>query len=105
MQKQRVVQDRFWQRVDQSNGDEACWLWMGATNEGGYGIFSIGTRRDHKYYLTHHLALVFTRRTTIPEGKLIRHLCRNRLCVNPKHLLFGDRFDNMADRKRDGWHD
>ena len=32
----------FWDRVDRSGGEDACWPWAGAINKGGYGSFACG---------------------------------------------------------------
>lgn len=71
------LDERFWAKVDRS-GD--CWIWTAATN-GRYGV--IGGRRSRFY--AHRLSVLLDGRE-IPEGMQIDHLCRNTLCVNPKHL-------------------
>jgi hypothetical protein len=38
----------------------------------------------------------------INEGMLIRHVCNNSSCINPKHLLIGTHEDNMNDMAIDG---
>jgi hypothetical protein len=35
-----------------------------------------------------------------PEGVVTRHLCNNKLCVEPMHLIFGTYSENQADRKK-----
>lgn len=33
----------------------------------------------------------------VEDGKIVRHKCDNRLCINPEHLLVGTHIDNMRD--------
>lgn len=76
---------RFWEKI-LVNDD--CWIWTGATSGGsGYGRIGVGSRSDstrrtvgcHRFA---YEALV----GPIPDGLLLDHLCRNRLCANPGHL-------------------
>jgi len=71
--------DRFWKFVD-ADGD--CWEWTGGKNPNGYGVFAAKhgtTVRPHRFAWESLVG-------EIPEGLVIDHLCRNRLCVNPDHL-------------------
>jgi len=58
-----------------------CWLWIGATNQKGYGTFWSGDVRTgaHRWSYEYHVG-------PIPVGLEIDHLCRVRHCVNPAHL-------------------
>jgi hypothetical protein len=38
----------------------------------------------------------------IPQGSHILHVCDNRLCINPAHLIIGSHQDNMTDKVRKG---
>ncbi len=72
---------RFWAKVDKS-GD--CWLWSGALNDRGYGIFAVGTPpkdaiRAHRWAFENTVGV-------IPDGLQLDHLCRVRHCVRPDHL-------------------
>lgn len=63
-----------------------CWEWQGGnssskTGRNSYAIIRVdGMKR--------YLHRVLYKRTVgeIPEGLTLDHLCRNTLCVNPKHL-------------------
>lgn len=57
-----------------------CWLWKGCLTN-GYGIFKI----NRKNVLAHRASFVHWN-GDIPQGLEIDHLCRNRICCNPKHL-------------------
>jgi hypothetical protein len=74
---------RFWTRVDK-RGPTECWDWTGRTSN-GYGEFGMkikGRWRNAKAHRFAYELLV----GPIPEGLTLDHLCRNRRCVNPRHL-------------------
>lgn len=58
-----------------------CWLWTASHNGKGYGMIFW---RDQRWY-THRLAYTLLV-GDIPDGLVIDHLCRRRLCANPAHM-------------------
>lgn len=72
---------RFWGKVDQSGGAEACWLWLGGQNSNGYGIFWAGDRKE----VAHRTAWRLSGRA-LDRSLTLDHRCRVRLCVNPFHI-------------------
>lgn len=70
-----------------ANDPDGCWIWPGALNRAGYG--SVTTRFDNERgYLTriaHRVAYEIIV-GPVPAGAELDHLCRQRACVNPKHL-------------------
>jgi HNH endonuclease len=75
---------RFWGKVDRSGGPDACWPWTASRKE-GYGQF--WTNREHNPIPRAHRVAYELTHGEIPEGHLVHHLCENRLCVNPAHLV------------------
>lgn len=85
---------RFWKNVERKSEKE-CWPWIGQSLNRGYGYIGIGGRNSGKE-LSHRISWVF-KNGKIPNGKVVRHKCHNRLCCNPNHLQLGTQADNVAD--------
>ena len=73
--------ERFWSKVDKSGGGNACWPWMAYIGNGGYGRL----RWEGRPQLAHRVAYELEKETI--ENKEITHICQNRHCCNPKHLI------------------
>jgi hypothetical protein len=82
----------FWSKVDRSDGDDACWVWLRAVDTSGYGVLKVWGRKVSAHRYSYELAY-----TSIPQGMLICHRCNNRLCVNPRHLYVCTSHQNVQD--------
>ena len=82
-EERKNVEARFWQRVEKTDG---CWNWKGFLRPDGYGIISIRHFTRHHILVRVHRVSYELIKGRIPEGMILDHLCRNRLCVNPDHL-------------------
>lgn len=83
----------FWAQVDMSAG---CWLWTGALDRDGYGIFAAKPwQRAHRFSYWLHQG-------SLPAGLYVMHTCDVPACVNPQHLVLGTAEDNASDRDQKG---
>lgn len=89
----QVDADRFYARVDKRPGD-GCHLWMGRTDEDGYGLFDVNGRTVR----AHHWAFE-AGGERIPLGHQLDHTCNVRACVKRAHLEPVTHRENL--RRRD----
>lgn len=94
MTTERDAGERFWEKVQKSDG---CWLWTGAKNSRGYGVFTVMRRafKAHRWSYAQS-------KGAIAEKMDVCHTCDTPLCVRPDHLFAGTRRENMQDASRKG---
>lgn len=98
MKHGQAVYTRFMSKVRVSGS--ACWEWLAGKTGTGYGAFKVGGVATGA-----HIFMYSWKKRAPGVGKVVRHTCDNRGCVNPKHLLCGTYKDNVQDairRKRRG---
>ncbi|UOF78662.1 homing endonuclease [Caudoviricetes sp.] len=67
-----------------------CWYWAGIHGASGYGSVWNGQK-----LLRAHRAVYEALVGEIPEGLVLDHLCKNKICVNPGHLEPVTQTENM----------
>ena len=82
----------FWSKVDVSPDVRKCWNWMAAKTSNGYG----NVRINKKYLGAHRVAFEIIN-GKVPEGFIICHVCDNKSCCNPHHLMLGTVRSNAID--------
>jgi hypothetical protein len=95
MPKSRPLEERFWEKVQKTDG---CWEWT-ASRSGGYGYLGGGPGKGlvkaHRVSWELHNGLV-------PVGLCVLHRCDNPGCVRPDHLYVGTQKQNAEDREARG---
>lgn len=96
------TEDLFWLKVDKNGPtmpkmDTNCWVWTGATDSDGYGVFAVKRRLTG----AHRFGYVI-QNGDIPDGHLIMHKCDNPPCVRGTHLGTGTNEANLRDMAEKG---
>lgn len=100
----------FWEKLSNSlakktvKGTGQCILWTGTTDHDGYGVKRVkwpnGVQKLERVHRVAYMvkAKLVLPRTDASSGQLLEvsHLCHNRLCVNPDHLVAEVHCINMS---------
>lgn len=87
----KTVKERFLDKIEMEP-NSGCWLWTATCTHRGYGQFTWWPKK----WQAHRWSAKYLGGMEI-EGKIVRHLCHTRSCVNPDHLATGTQKDNMKD--------
>lgn len=96
--KETTWEERFWVKVLRSDVPDSCWLWTANLTD-GYGTFRLDGKIQKAHILSYRIAY-----GDYDPSLQVRHICDQRACVNPQHLLAGPKIDNLWDMIDKGRH-
>ena len=95
----KEMEKNFWKKVKRTENHNECWEWIGGIDKNtGYGKFRDGTNVD----VAHRVIYRHCYGELSKEKPIVRHLCNNRKCCNPRHLEDGSYYDNWMDSVKAG---
>ena len=75
-----------------------CWVWIAASQRKDYGaVYHEGRVRP-----AHIISWCEANGRKVPKGRVVRHTCDVKSCINPAHLLIGTQHDNLEDARERG---
>lgn len=94
---------RYWARVDQTEGPDACWIWRGGRSRKSHGQYGLVREpAPGRRMLGAHRVALFLYTGIVGDGLDACHRdgCVSTLCVNPRHLYWGKHAENIGDNIR-----
>jgi hypothetical protein len=86
-------EDNYWSKVQWPSEPDGCWQWGGTIDTAGYGEFVVNNKVIRRKARAHRWSVDFAGENLNPDDN-IHHVCKNRACVNPDHLVVLSRADH-----------
>jgi hypothetical protein len=84
------IKQRFLKKVDRSEKNTECHIWLASKNKTGHGMFSIMGRTipasRYAFMMYGNFSSISGVRGELASSEVVTQTCFNPSCVNPKHL-------------------
>lgn len=88
----KTFEEKFWEQVNKNN-ENNCWTFIGKLYSNGYGCFKM----NNIDILAHRISFLLHNKFLPDRKHVVMHICDNKKCVNPDHLIEGTYSDNIID--------
>ena len=84
------IKERFLKKVDSSETNTECHIWLASKNKTGHGMFSVLGRTipasRYAFMMYGNFSSASAVRGELAPSEIVTQTCFNPSCVNPKHL-------------------
>ena len=91
----KKIKDRFLKKVDRSEKNTECHIWLASKNKTGHGMFSVMGRTipasRYAFMMYGNFSSISGMRGELTPSEVVTQTCFNPSCVNPKHLEVSDK--------------
>ncbi len=89
------IKERFLKKVDRSENNTKCHLWLASKNKTGHGMFSVMGQTipasRFAFMMYGNFSSISGQRGELSSGEVVTQTCFNPSCVNPEHLEVSDK--------------
>ena len=86
----KKIKDRFLKKVDRSEKNTECHIWLASKNKTGHGMFSVMGQTipasRYAFMMYGKFSSISGMRGDLASSEVVTQTCFNPSCVNPKHL-------------------
>ena len=86
----KKIKDRFLKKVDRSEKNTECHIWLASKNKTGHGMFSVMGQTipasRYAFMMYGNFSSISGQRGELASNEIVTQTCFNPSCVNPKHL-------------------
>ena len=91
----KKIKDRFLKKVDRSEKNTECHIWLASKNKTGHGMFSVMGQTipasRYAFMMYGNFSSISGMRGELTSTEVVTQTCFNPSCVNPKHLEVSDK--------------